>query len=393
MPLLPPEARLLLLVTAPRRTNSSAELASLVEGPLNWEMVARLAEREKLLPILWNALHNYVGRIPPEMATSLRRRATVADFQMAMTETALRRVVAQLAAANIRVMLLKGAALATTIYPSFANRPMGDLDILVAPADAQRAWTLMRDAGWRLELPGGAEFHNSHHHLPGLLDPEGLDVVLEIHRAMLPSKGPFSLSEAELWRDAQAVQLGATEVWVPSHHHELLHLCVHFAWSHALIEGVGRTVRDVSTLLESGSTHWPALIDLANRTKAATCVYWTLAMSQTLSGARVPADVLEELRPRIPQVVTHALERAYVMSGLLRACPSIHLSHWLWSAGILPTESGHGAARPWHVSEMFEHVFHLSQPQSLGGRLVAQASHLTDWFQFAEVVGVPRRLL
>jgi hypothetical protein len=393
MPLLPPEARLLLLATAPRRSDSDRELAALLASPLRWEFVGRLAEREKLLPVLWKALQPYANEIPADIVGAIRRQASVIEFRMLMTETVLRRVVDELAPQGTRVMLLKGAALATTIYSSFAERPMGDIDILVAPSDAQRAWTRLREIGWTLELSGGAEFHDTHHHLPGLHDPGGLNIVLEVHRTMLPRTGPFLLDETDLWRDARSVRLGANEVWVPSDQHQLLHLCVHFAWSHMLIEGLGRTVRDVATLLARGSVSWPEFIELSVSTKAATSVYWTLALSQTLAGASVPIEVLETLRPRQARALTHALERAYVMSGLLRACPSLHLSRALWSAGILPGSSGHGPARPWEVSDMFQAVFHLGRPASLGGRIVAHARHLADWIQFAELVGVPRRVI
>jgi putative nucleotidyltransferase-like protein len=393
MPLLPPEARLLLLATAPRREGSDRELVTLLRSPLRWEFIGRLAEREKLLPVLWKAIQPYAKEIPDEFVAAVRRQASVTEFRMLMTETVLRRIVEQLAAQGARVMLLKGAALATTIYSSFAERPMGDLDILVAPSDAQRAWKQMRAVGWTLELSGGAEFHDSHHHLPGLLDPGGLSVVLEIHRTMLPRTGPFILDETDLWRDARTVRLGTSEAWVLSDQHQLLHLCVHFAWSHMLIEGLGRTARDVATLLAAGSVSWPEFMELAVRTKAATCAYWTLALSQTLAGASVPMEVLEALRPRQPRALTHALERAYVTSGLLRACPSLHLSRALWRAGILPTSSGHGPTRPWDVSDMFKTVFHLGRPASFGGRVVEHARHLTSWIQFAEVLGVPRRVL
>src|SRR4051794_19301697 len=50
---------------------------------------------------------------------------------------------------GIEVMLLKGAALATLYYGSEAERPMADVDILVRPADAARAFDQLGQAGWR----------------------------------------------------------------------------------------------------------------------------------------------------------------------------------------------------------------------------------------------------
>jgi hypothetical protein len=390
LPLLPPEVRLLLIAASPDRKRSDTELATLLASPLDWTLIGRLAEREKLVPVLRNALQEHAAVIPAHTATALQRQASVTEFRMAMTETALRQVVEELAANGIQVMLLKGAALATTIYPSFGSRPMGDLDILVAAHQAERAWTRMRELGWKLELPGSNEFHQSHHHLPGLLDPGGLNVVLEIHRAMLPPSGPFDVSESDVWADARTLTLGRTAVRVPSDIHQLLHLCVHFAWSHTLLEGLGRTVRDVATLLDACEMRWPEFVNLAVRAKAGTCAYWTLSLSATLAGARVPAGVLESLRPRQPRTVSRALERAYVMSGLLGSCPSLRLARMLWTAGVQPVTSGHGAARPWHVSDRFSEFYYPGRRRGIGARITEHARRLSDWIQFAAVVGRPR---
>ncbi|HVT37667.1 MAG TPA: nucleotidyltransferase family protein [Gemmatimonadaceae bacterium] len=393
MPLLPPEVRLLLLASAPRTEHRESELIALAKSPLNWAGVVRLAAREQLLPVLWSALRAHVDLIPPETIATLQRQSSVTEFRMGMTESVLGQVVERLACEDIRVMLLKGAALATTIYPSFAARPMGDLDMLVAPDQTERAWACMREAGWKPELPGGREFHESHQHLPGLLDPGGFGIVLEIHRSVLPPRGPFVLNEDEIWRDARTVRVRATDAFVPSDEHQLLHLCLHFAWSHALMEGVGRTLRDVATMLWAREINWPPFIELMTRAKGGTCAYWTLAMSHTLASAPVPDSVLDALRPRQPQAVTRALLRAYVVSGLVRSCPSMRLARLLWSAGIRPAASGHGDARPWDDTAQFMSAFHRGTELSVSARLRQHATRLPDWLQFAEALGLPRRVI
>jgi hypothetical protein len=395
MSVLPAEARLLLLATRPPAFRDEAALVELANSPLNWAAVGELAEREKLLPVLWSHLKQHANAIPPEIAGALQRQAVVTEFRMAMTESVLERAVAELAAEGIPVMLLKDAALATTVYPSFAQRPMGDLDILVRPEHAQRAWQRMKDSGWTLEpeSAGNADFHESHHHLPPLIDPRGLKVVLEIHRAMLPIESPCVLDPAEVWRDARRVSLGGTTAWVPSDIHQLLHLSIHFAWSHMLEGGVARTVRDVATLIGTGTMEWPEFAALATRTRAATCAYWTLAMTKTLGGAAVPDAVMEVLRPRQSIAVTHALERAYIMSGLARACPSVRVAQLMWSAGVRPGASGHGRARPWHTCERFKEAFHVGRIPTLAARVGAHLRGIAAWYRFATLLGIPRRVI
>jgi len=269
---------------------------------------------------------------------------------------------------------------------------MGDFDILVPEGEAERAWAAMREAGWGLELEGGEQFFDSHHHLPGLVDPKGLRLVLEIHRAMLPPTGPFLFDESELWHEARPLKLGAGEAWVPSDRHQLLHLSVHFAWSH-MFRGMGRTVRDIATILASGPFDWPAFVELADRTRARTCAYWTLAITRTLSGTAVPAEVLEALRPSQPLAVSHALERGYITTGLFGACPSVWAAKLLWSAGIRPGASGHGSSRPWQTSELFMRVFNLGETHGVGERLAGQLRSGARWWRFAKALGSPGRTM
>lgn len=392
MPVLPPEARLLLFATREPSAEDDRAIDELVAQPLRWRLVGELAEREKLLPVLWSRLRGHTSNVPPRIADRIHAQAAVTEFRMAMTRTTLEEVVGQLAAEGIRVLLLKGAALATTVYPSFEARPMGDLDLLVRPDHAQRAWQCLVDSGWTPEFEGGERFYAGHHHLVALVDPGRLHLVLEVHRAMLPLAGPFTLDEADVWRDARSVTIGATTASVPSDTHQLLHLCVHFGWSNMLHSGLGRTMRDVTTLTTRGRVDWSRFVDLAHSTRSATCAYWTLRLAKSLSGAPVPDALLARLRPAGLWRSFRALERALVASALTGACPSVGLMRWMWQAAIRPRASGHGSARPWTVGEEFAEAFQIAE----AGRTARIRAHLKGWerwVRFAGILGVPRPIV
>ena len=204
--------------------------------------------------------------------------------------------------------------------------------------------------------------------------------------------GPFGLDETELWREARPVQLGAARAWVPSQCHMLLHLSVHFAWSN-MFRGIGRTVRDVAAILAMEPVDWKHFIELASRSHARTCAYWTLAITRTLTGSSVPDDVLAALRPRQSMLVSRALERAYVTMGLFGTCPSIRASKLLWSAGIQPGASGHGEIRPWQVGDLFQEVFRVGTKRGIGARFMGQLQLAGRWWQFARTVSSPGRIV
>ena len=185
--------------------------------------------------------------------------------------------------------------------------------------------------------------------------------------------------------EARPIRLGSTEAWVPSDRHLLLHLSVHFAWSD-MFNGIGRTVRDVAAILAARPADWAAFSELAIRTRARTCAFWTLSIARTLTGTAVPDDVLDALRPRQPRFVSRALERAYVTSGLFGACPSIKVAKLLWRAGIQPVASGHGDSRPWQSNDLFRKVFRLDQTHGIGERLAGQIAAGARWWRFARAL-------
>ncbi len=92
-------------------------------------------------------------------------------------------------AANIPVLVLKGAALAHLIYPTPALRSMRDIDILVPRSVAAQAHTLLTELGFET-LPGVAgSLPPTYHHLPVMQRmAAGMVVGVEVHRHLFPTE-------------------------------------------------------------------------------------------------------------------------------------------------------------------------------------------------------------
>jgi hypothetical protein len=249
-------------------------------------------------------------------------------------------------------MLLKGAGLAYTAYTSFADRPMGDLDLLIRPRHARRAWSLLQTHGWLFPNVAEMSRFSGHHHLPPLFQ-EARTFRMEIHDALLPEEHPFRFSTDSLWARAVKVSAHGREFTVPHPMHQLWHVCVHFAWAHGMTWGSWRTLRDCAALIERGQFDWPEFVGFAKETRATTCCFWTLRLARQLTGAPVPDHVLKSLRPPYSEYIVRRLERHFVSSLFPSEdrCPSVRLGQRLWEMALLPRWSGHGAARPWHVTE------------------------------------------
>ncbi len=373
-PTMSPEARLVYLLAGSNHGGSTLPLST--EGAFCWATVIDIAERERAIPILLDFVKSLAAgaseqALPADQLKRLQRLTVENALSMSHLEVRLHELLKAYAAAGIPVMLLKGAALAVTVYPSFARRPMADLDLLVPPDRATEAWELATRSGWRKATAEELDpFYAVHHHLPTLEDNRGTGLGLEIHTALYPRDNPFALCMADLWQRARPVDLGGSPVFVPHDRDMLLHLCTHFAWTHALLGAGWRTFRDIGALDTAGRVDWDDVSRQLSRTPAATCCYWTLRLGRTLAGLAVPEEVLTALAPPLPRRALDAIERYYVA----RLCPprdwesrTARLPKMLWSLGIQPRWSGHRGSRPWATSELFveysPHVAHHSSAE------------------------------
>lgn len=349
---LPPEARLLFAATREPAWDAS-DVRRQVSPGLNWAGVRALATQERLLTVLWPRLREAGVEVPEPHGQGFHMQSSVAEFQLGFAELVLRQIAAEARRLEVDLLLLKGAALALTVYGAFRDRPMGDLDVLVRPDEARRLWDRLREDGWGLEYESGEDFYREHHHLPPLVRGGGSGVVLEIHRTLLPPRGPFPDEADGSWEHARRLELDEGSVWVMAPEDQLIHLAIHFAWSHGMVRGLARTVRDVAAVCAGTPPDWDVFVRRAREHRGGTCAYWTLRLARNLGDAAVPAQVLESLAPSRPRWVLDRLERAYVEAGLFRSCPSRRLLRGLWSLGVAPGASGHGDRRPWEADDEF----------------------------------------
>ncbi len=388
------EARLVML--AARRDERAADsmCALLADGgAMDWPLVAGLAHRERAVPVVWRRLSSLpCASLAAPGAAGLERTALSYEFKMLYLRQRLEQTLAALAAASIPAVLLKGAALAFTVYRSLTERPMADLDLLVPRerADEAREVALSVGWGWRHDAQLD-DFYATHHHLAPLTDPKGMGVALELHTALFFEGHPFRFTPEMIWRDAIPVEVGGVPALVPSMPHLLLHLCLHLAWSHGFEEGVWRGVRDVDAVVTDGRLDWDAFSRLAVDSRAASACFWTLRLTRALLDTSVPSEVLRALRPRLPESAVRAIERHYLSSMFSRedVCPSVRVRELVWRAAIQPGRSGHGGVLPWSRGDDFTPTPKddpppegAAEPVSSGGGPMRHVRNLGVWGRY-----------
>jgi hypothetical protein len=348
---LAPEAQVLLLAAGPPADWRKARMHALLGEAFPWQRLLSLADREHAEPILRMRLKEIDGLVMPEAAAEqLRRQAMVAEFHVTHLEHRLHEALDILDQAGIEPIVLKGAALAYMVYRSFADRPMGDIDLLCDPDRVKEARALLQPSGWDWSQDPAVEArYRNHHHLPPLGDQSGTGLRLELHTSLFPTGHPFPQFNEDFV--ANRIPIAARDRFIssPDLLFQLLHVCLHFAWSHVMQVGAWRAVRDVDTIVRHGTINWEAFADHARRYQAETCCYWTLRLARTITDAPIPDTVYQTLRPRYPGAVLSWLEQRYLRlmlpsEGFVR---SVRFNRIVWQLGIDPSHNDPDQRMPW----------------------------------------------
>lgn len=234
------------------------------------------------------------ARLHPESAATLRTAATRLQVRAAAQAMEHERVLAQLVACGIDVVLLKGAALRRTVYARAEHRFTRDLDLLVAPAHVTAAVDALTLAGYAAPAAEEARTYVRHHFHVQLRHARGH--LVELHWALTEPESPVRLDAAAVLRGTGPAP-GSTSalVRVPSTAHMLLHLAAQSATDGtrplARLVDVDRLVAAVPEL------DWERLIADARRAGVATALGADLSLAASLLGAAVPPSVAARLRP------------------------------------------------------------------------------------------------
>jgi hypothetical protein len=319
----PPHAELLwrcVAVYGQEEVHTSLE-GVLAESRIDWPSCVRMSIRHGLASILAQHLRAFADdpRVPEEIAACFERMIYANGRRNQALLHALEPLLRGLGRADIPCMVLKGIGLALSIYPDPALRNCADIDLLVHPADLNRAGAIAQELGF---APMHAEaddcvLHRTYiacceedilsetlpleyeaEELRAKVGPHRHRVVVEIHRGLFrDGAGMMRRSDdAPLWRHPRYACLpGGTWVQTPSCEVMLVHLA-----AHAADHGFGRLIyfHDIAMVIRDGgpSLDWDLVLDLSRRYEVCGYAWRCLEFVARECGAAVPAPVLRALR-------------------------------------------------------------------------------------------------
>lgn len=243
-----------------------------------------------LLPYVYSLLAQLTPppSLPADLWADLRHAYLCAVQQSVVQDEEATQILGSLVRAGLTVILLKGADLRLRVYPDPAARPMTDLDILVPPAEAGRAQSILTSLGYRPMEPNPRPgFQERFSHAAGLLPPPGLTLQVDLHWEIREGQDYYRLPYQSLKPRLQEVAFHNLTLRVLSPEHLLTHLCLHTYWELTR----GSQFLDLALVIQHLPVNWE---QFAAGVKACRC--------------QMPVSrVLDWLHPLLPELVPSSI--------------------------------------------------------------------------------------
>jgi len=326
--------------------------------PGDWERLPYDAEAAHLAPLLdaWLSEHDHDA--PDQVVRQLKAlRLRHLAWHRARTR-ALLDVLDAFERLSIEAIVLKGAALAWTIYPSPYLRSMSDLDLLVPAAAAGTAQAALRNLGFSGERAFRTFGRHAHHHPIASRVDAGFAINVEVHVDALSRDTRASIALNDLSEPPRRFLLDGTPRRALGHIDMLRHLTHHLLEptpsSDIRLIGVIDLLRFARTFHEA--IDWPRLeTEFPFVVTALGCLHHVVPLPDELrrfipsTNCGVPRHVGKTMRP-LRWIVRRERRIADVAAELLRP------PDW-WMHAYYNVPMGHSLKKtqlvrhPWRVAQ------------------------------------------
>jgi hypothetical protein len=256
--------------------------------------------RERFLPSV------YANLVAVTDDPSITRLKEIHKRTWMYNEVVIRRaadVIELLRAADIPVIVLKGAALASLYYRDVGARVMSDVDLLIGPENARRAVQVVQQHGWLEVVPAAAPtgplkyaFHVEHPNAGNL----------DLHKYALSQ----SADDEDLRDHAVRFALEGAETMTLSPTDHLLHVCIHgLRWVEV---GPTAWIVDATKILRTAPIDWARLVERATARLLTVPLACALELLRDEYEADIPEDVIRAIKFTRAPLFERAAHRALV---------------------------------------------------------------------------------
>jgi Uncharacterised nucleotidyltransferase len=367
---LSPEWQLLLACATTQPTSADEQYIHQALGSpqLAWACLTPRACAHGLAPLVYHTVQQIglTEALPAAVREEWQRVAYATALTHTLFSQALHGVLRALQDLGVAVIVLKGAALAETVYPNGALRPRRDTDLLVRAEDLARVETTLEALGYELTVGphSKAWWREEHYHWTFRQpNPPPFDVPLEVHWHVERPRRPFSIDLEGLWQRARPATIAGVNSHILAPEDGLLYLCLHACHHAGAPPQKGRvnfrllSFCDMAAVIRHAAPFldWAALERRAQQWGITPYVYLPLQLARELVGATVPASVLTAMEPKGFEARLLGWARDEVLedpgtsplfADLLRLWEGHGLKDWaavvgnLWSPAVMARTSG-----------------------------------------------------
>ena len=198
---------------------------------LDWTEFLRLAEQHGVLPLAALNLIEHARGLPPEVERALRSAYETNLRRSLRFAAELARIMQRFEGVQLRAVPYKGPVLAQSLYHDLGLRSFGDLDILISPADFERAKQALAEIQYRPSsdvTPAVERFWLWTGYECSFDGAAGKHLV-ELQWALLPRFYAVDLRVEDLLAGAGRTMVGGCEVPCLAPEDSLVVLCLHAA--------------------------------------------------------------------------------------------------------------------------------------------------------------------
>lgn len=236
---------------------------------------------------------------PPEFRQRVHQAYRLDALRMALMYRNIGQVLVQLKKSGLDYLVIKGPAIAHTVYPDPTLRSFNDLDLVVRERDWAAMHQILVEMGFTPEenlpqpppklVPQAIIHQLKYWH-------QDMELLVEVHYDDILNAGLASRDVEGFWQRAIQIDVQGMLVRVMSLEDQLIHLCVHLHY-HGYTRlncftDIAFVVRDHAAELD-----WERLFETVEVEEAQVGVFYTLHFIDQLLGISVPEGVMSRLRP------------------------------------------------------------------------------------------------
>jgi hypothetical protein len=246
----------------------------------------------RLLPLLYSNLKSVVGDEPVFAYFRKLYLETWADNHKLLAR--ISPAIEALHQAGIRTLALKGADLILRYYQDFGARPMSDFDLLVQPADINKALEILQAEGWSLVMSNTEKNLAdtlTYLHALDLVHPDGGSLDLHWHTL---TRSLAQDADQIFWDKAIPLTVNTVQTLSLCPSDALFHICIHgLHWN--MLPPI-RWVADAMKILTSDETiDWDRVFEQATTHQQSLLLGDALHYLHTSFDAQIPETVLTTL--------------------------------------------------------------------------------------------------